>query len=201
MVHIWPNLVTPSKPPPNHFFGRGWTILLFTIFENRTLEALYLEHNLFKNVSKGPAFFVTNANSNNWMWSQYDTDKNDRWYTDTLLIYTLSTINFQKIWMLEVIFTYRVERPLLEEVVWFRLLCPWQSLLNLYCWLDKNCLFKEIKRACLVLVCSANIWMKNNRKFYRTISKVEFRSFRTQTFNYYLLSWLKIKLLKIKFST
>ena len=178
MVHIWSNLVTPSKPPPNNFFGRGWTILLFTIFENRSLEALYLEHNLFKNVSKGPAFL-----------------------TDTLLIYTLSTVNFQKNWMLEVIFTYRVERPLLEEVVWFRLLCPWQSLLNLYCWLDKNCLFKEIKRACLVLVCSANIWMKNNRKFYRTISKVEFRSFRTQTFNYYLLSWLKIKLLKIKFST
>ena len=46
-----------------HLIDRDWELKISN-FENSAERSISLEHNSFKNVSKGPAFFVTNENSN-----------------------------------------------------------------------------------------------------------------------------------------
>ena len=71
------------------------------ILEMCSKFSIMLEHN----VSKGPDFFVTKANSNDGIWLQrYDTDKKIK--TEFMLIicsFAPSNVNFQTIWMPEVI--------------------------------------------------------------------------------------------------
>ena len=63
-----------------------------SLFKNEWIlnSILILEHSLFKNASKLPAFFVTDTNSNDWIVSQWhNTDKKERSYIDALFMYHL----------------------------------------------------------------------------------------------------------------